>query len=142
MKKNNIIITILTVSIILLSVGCIYLYRENDKSVFNISIGVPVDEDTINFGLEINDKNVVNNILLSLIRAESINKTSITDSLPDANIKIDNTKIGACYLWLKVWINGDEVIFSLGDDDSNSSSYKKINGQLAKEVINYISEYK
>ncbi len=142
MKKNNIIITILTVSIILLSVGCIYLYRENDKSVFNISIGVPVDEDTINFGLEINDKNVVNNILLSLIRAESINKTSITDSLPDANIKIDDTKIGACYLWLKVWINGDEVIFSLGDDDSNSSSYKKINGQLAKEVINYISEYK
>lgn len=142
MKKNNIIITILTVSIILLSVGCIYLYRENDKSVFNISIGVPVDEDTINFGLEINDKNVVNNILLSLIRAESINKTSITDSLPDANIKIDDIKIGACYLWLKVWINGDEVIFSLGDDDSNSSSYKKINGQLAKEVINYISEYK
>ena len=142
MKKNNIVITILTVSIILLSVGCIYLYRENDKSVFNISIGVPVDEDTINFGLEINDKNVVNNILLSLIRAESINKTSITDSLPDANIKIDDTKIGACYLWLKVWINGDEVIFSLGDDDSNSSSYKKINGQLAKEVINYISEYK
>ena len=142
MKKNNIIITILTVSIILLSVGCIYLYRETTKPIFNVSIGVPVDENTINFGLEINDKNVVNNILLSLIRAESINKTSITDSLPDANIKIDDTKKGVCYLWLKVWINGDEVIFSLGDYDNNSSSYKKINGQLAKEVINYISEYK
>ncbi|MGL5315760.1 MAG: hypothetical protein ACRC92_21075, partial [Peptostreptococcaceae bacterium] len=119
-----------------------HLYRETTKPVFSVSIGVPTAEDSTSFGLEINDKNVVNNILLSLIRAESIDKISITDALPDANIKIDDTKMGVCYLWLKVWINGDEVVISLNEDGSNSSLYKKINGQLAKELINYISEYK
>lgn len=142
MKKKNIIIAILTVSTIILSVGCIYLYRETTKPIFNVSIGIPIDENTTDFGIEINDKEVVNNILLSLIHAESINKTSITDDLPDANIKIDDTNIGVCYLWLKVWINGDEVILSSGEYEDKSSSYKKINGQLAKELVNYISEYK
>lgn len=142
MTKKNIIIIILTVSIIILSVGCIYLYRETTKPNFNVSIGVPVDENTVGFGLAINDKNVVNDILLSLIRAKTINKPSIVETLPNANIRIDDTKIGICYLWLKVWIDGDEVILSLGEDESESASYKKISGELAKELIDYISEYK
>lgn len=50
--------------------------------------------------------------------------------------------MGVCYLWLKVWVNGDDVIFLSREDESESSSYKKINGDSAKMIVEYISKYK
>lgn len=84
----------------------------------------------------------MNDILLSLIGAETINKPSIANTLPKANIRIDDTKMGVCYLWLKVWVNGNDVIFLLGEDGSENSSYKKINGDSTKTIVEYISKYK
>lgn len=107
-----------------------------------LTIGDSKDESVIDFGLAIDDKYVVNDILLSLIGAETINNPSIADTLPKANIRIDDTKMGVCYLWLKVWVNGDDVIFLSREDESESSSYKKINGDSAKMIVEYISKYK
>ena len=90
----------------------------------------------------IDDKYVVNDILLSLIGAETINKSSIADTLLNADIRIDDTKMGVCYLWLKVWGNGYDVIFLSREDRRESSSYKKINGDSEKIIVQYISKYK
>ena len=142
MNKKNITVIVLAIITIILSVGCVYLYQETTKPAFNVYIGDSKDESVIDFGLAIDDKYVVNDILLSLIGAETINKPSIADTLPNANIRIDDTKIGVCYLWLKVWVNGDDVIFLSREDGSESSSYKKINGDSAKMIVEYISKYK
>lgn len=142
MNKKNITVIILIIIAIILSSGCIYLYQETTKPTFDVSIGIPKDESVVEFGLAIDDKYVVNDILLSLIGAETINKPSIADTLPNANIRIDDTKIGVCYLWSKVWVNGDDVIFLLGEDGKEGSSYKKIKGDSAKMIVEYISKYK
>ncbi|MGL4454187.1 MAG: hypothetical protein ACRCTZ_23805 [Sarcina sp.] len=142
MNRKNITVSLLAIIAIILFGGCIYLYQETTKPAFNVSIGIPRDESVVEFGSPIDDKSVVNNILLNLIGAETITQPSITETLPDANIRIDDTKMGVCYLWLKVWTSENEVILLAGENGEEGASYKKIEGDSVKNIIEYISKYK
>lgn len=141
MKISKILVGIYILIVLSLSATCVYIYNENENPNFKVYVGTPISEDTVNFGPQIKDKKVVNDMILGFMNATTIDKPEITKNLPDSNIKIDDEKEGICYLWVKVWIDKDEVIFTSGDD-GEEVEYKKLNGDFREDFIKYISTYK
>lgn len=44
----------------------------------------------------------------------SIDKLKISNNLPDATIRINDTNKGVIYLFTDVWFDNDKVIFAFG----------------------------
>ncbi|MGL5329413.1 MAG: hypothetical protein ACRDD7_09095 [Peptostreptococcaceae bacterium] len=126
MKKDKVLIGILYVIVLILLGGCIYLWKETKMPSLNVSIGVTIDEDKVEFGEVIDDKDLVNNMLFGMIDSELIEKPEIAKNLPDANIRVDDVDGGICYMWAEVWIDGEDVIFSLDTKDKHANPRYKI----------------
>ncbi len=143
MKKISISNIILFIVALLLLGGCLYFFNESRKPDNKIVIGIPANEEITYYGDAIDSKEDANYIRLALMSSISIDKPEISKKLPDATIRIDDTDIGATYLFTDVWFDNDKVIFALGGkDDPYGTEYKETVGDFGKDIINYISKYK
>ena len=145
MKKfsySKILISIMAVVIVILLGLCLYFYKQSkilDDSMF---IGTPINSKQINYSDVIRSKDDFRTIQQALISSVSIDKPSIANNLPNANIRIDDSKQGICYLFADVWFDNDKVIFALGGKDFKDAEYKEISEDFGKVVIECISKYK
>lgn len=143
MKKISISNIILFIVALLLLGGCLYFFNESRKPDNKIIIGIPANEETTYYGNPVNSKEDANYIRLALMSSVSIDKPLISNKLPDATIRIDDTNEGVTYLFADIWFDNDKVIFALGGKDSpHGTEYKETVGDLGKDIINYISKYR
>ena len=113
----------------ILVLGNLYLYQELKKPDFMIRIGTPVNTEMTYIGEGIKDKEDARNVVMTVIRAEEVDKPACAERLPDAEIWFDDWKVGVSYMRLRVWLEGDDAYFgnsytSLEDD----GQYKRVLG--------------
>jgi hypothetical protein len=145
MKKfsySKILIYIMAIVIVILLVVCLYFYKQSKTLDDSMFIGTPININQINYSDVIRSKDDFRTIQQALISSVSIDKPSISNDLPNANIRIDDSKQGICYLFADVWFDNYKVIFALGGKDFKDAEYKEVSEDFGKVVIECISKYK
>lgn len=141
-KSSSFIIIIMSVIIFLLLGLSYYLFTENKKLDYKMTIGTYTDNNGRLISYPISDKDDYRAILFSLIDANSIEEPAIANKLPDASILIGDSKQGIGYLDSDVWFDNDKIIFNLGGKYNIDSKYKEISGDGVEYIIELISKYK
>ena len=119
-----------------------YLFTENKKLDFKMTIATYTSNNGRLISHPISDKDDYRAILFSLIDTTSIEEPAIASKLPDASILIGDSKQGIGYLDSDIWFDNDKIIFNLGRKYNIDSNYKEISSEGVDYIIELISKYK
>lgn len=136
---------LLTIAIVLLVFGNIYLSTKTEKLDYDITVGIPVrGEDgsvASNFlnAKPVLDKSESNSLIFYFMDATSIDKPEICENLPNLVIKFNDSKDGIQYYKVNVWIDGNSLIIGTTGEQPK---YKIIDNGREEEILKIIEKYR
>ena len=115
--------------VILLVISNVYFMNEAKKPDYKIHIGIPVSAEDGSEGFDFTEskplkREMSSNVILSLLRAHTVEAPKKEERFPDAVISVSDWKKNKEHYLFTLWLEEDSVLFKL--ENEKGMEYREI----------------